>query len=112
MELVSIDSPSGEEENVAREIGRRLEAQGLTVKRDAHGNVIASLAGQGDPFLLSAHMDTVEPGRGIKPVVDGDTIRTDGSTVLGGDPRRAWPRSSRGSRPRVSRAGRCARSRW
>jgi tripeptide aminopeptidase len=30
-------------------------------------------------------MDTVVPGEGVKPIVDGDVIRTDGSTVLGGD---------------------------
>jgi tripeptide aminopeptidase len=31
-------------------------------------------------------MDTVEPGRGIKPVFDGkDIIRTDGTTILGAD---------------------------
>jgi tripeptide aminopeptidase len=30
-------------------------------------------------------MDTVVPGRGVKPIVEGDRIRTDGSTVLGGD---------------------------
>src|SRR4051794_26613972 len=87
MDLVSIDSPSGEEENVAQEIGRRLTAQGLTVKRDAHGNLIASLDGAGDPFLLTAHMDRVGPGRGIKPVVVGNTVRTDGSSVHGGGPK-------------------------
>jgi tripeptide aminopeptidase len=37
------------------------------------------------PLLLCAHMDTVVPGEGVKPVVDGDIIRTDGTTVLGGD---------------------------
>src|SRR5207245_2320618 len=45
---------------------------------------IASESGA-DPLMLSAHMDTVEPGRGIKPIVEGDRVRTDGSTVLGGD---------------------------
>jgi tripeptide aminopeptidase len=30
-------------------------------------------------------MDTVEPGTGVKPIVEGDVIRTDGTTVLGGD---------------------------
>jgi tripeptide aminopeptidase len=30
-------------------------------------------------------MDTVAPGEGVKPVVEGDVIRTDGTTVLGGD---------------------------
>jgi tripeptide aminopeptidase len=86
-ELVAIDSPSGEEEAVAAEIGRRLQALGATVQRDAHGNLIARLPGEGAPFLLSAHMDTVEPGRGIRPLVDGDRVHTDGSTILGGDPK-------------------------
>jgi tripeptide aminopeptidase len=30
-------------------------------------------------------MDTVVPGEGIRPVRDGDILRTDGRTVLGGD---------------------------
>ena len=86
-ELVSTDSPSGEEEAVAAEVGRRLEALGATIRRDAHGNLIGRLPGEGAPFLLSAHMDTVEPGRGIRPIVDGDRVHTDGSTILGGDPK-------------------------
>ena len=35
--------------------------------------------------MLSAHMDTVEPGRGIKPEVRGDRVVSDGTTILGGD---------------------------
>jgi tripeptide aminopeptidase len=35
--------------------------------------------------MMSAHMDTVVPGEGVKPIVEGDIIRTDGTTVLGGD---------------------------
>jgi tripeptide aminopeptidase len=87
LELVRIDSPSGEEEAIAQEVGRRLSALGGEVRRDAHGNVIARLGSGTEPFLLSAHLDTVEPGRGITPVIDGDTVRTDGSTILGGDPK-------------------------
>jgi tripeptide aminopeptidase len=30
-------------------------------------------------------MDTVVPGKGVKPVIDGNIIRTDGTTILGGD---------------------------
>ena len=37
------------------------------------------------PLLICAHMDTVAPGEGVKPIVDGNIIRTDGTTVLGGD---------------------------
>jgi tripeptide aminopeptidase len=87
LDLVRVDSPTGEEAAFADEVTRRLEALGASVRRDAYGNVIARLDGTGTPFLLSAHMDTVEPGRGIRPIVDGDRIHTDGSTVLGGDPK-------------------------
>ena len=30
-------------------------------------------------------MDTVEPGRGVKPSVVGERIESDGTTILGGD---------------------------
>ena len=83
-DLVQIDSPSGEEEAVAVHLTGRLEALGLTVERDDYGNVIAG-DGRPDPLLLSAHMDTVEPGRGIKPEVQDDRIVSDGTTILGGD---------------------------
>lgn len=83
-ELVRIDSPSDEEEDVSRHLEERLKNLGFLVERDAHGNVIASEDGA-DPLLLSAHMDTVEPGRGIKPQVVGERIESDGTTILGGD---------------------------
>src|SRR5919106_1268863 len=52
------------------------------------GNVIARFPGTisgASPIMMSAHMDTVVPGEGVRPVVEGDIIRTDGTTVLGGD---------------------------
>ncbi|MFQ6029361.1 MAG: M20/M25/M40 family metallo-hydrolase [Dehalococcoidia bacterium] len=83
-DLVRIDSPSDEEEEVAQHLIPRLKSLGFQVDRDAHGNVIASEEGT-NPLLLSAHMDTVEPGRGIKPSIVGDRIVSDGTTILGGD---------------------------
>ena len=83
-DLVRIDSPSDEEEEVALHLTDRLTRLGFSVARDAHGNVIASEDGE-NPLLLSAHMDTVEPGRGIQPIIKGDRITSDGSTILGGD---------------------------
>jgi len=83
--LIKIDSPSGEEDAMDREVSSRLEALGLKVSHDSYNNVIAKLAGQGQPVMLSAHLDTVDPGRGIKPIVDGGVLRSDGSTILGGD---------------------------
>ena len=83
-DIVQIDSPSDEEEAMAVDMVRRLGDLGLTVVRDDYGNVIASNGGR-DPLLLSCHLDTVEPGRGIKPSVEGERIVSDGTTILGGD---------------------------
>ena len=83
-DLVRIDSPSDEEEEMALHLTDRLSRLGFSVARDAHGNVIASEDGD-NPLLLSAHMDTVEPGRGIQPIIKGDRITSDGTTILGGD---------------------------
>ncbi|PKB71144.1 MAG: hypothetical protein BZY87_07010 [SAR202 cluster bacterium Io17-Chloro-G6] len=85
MHLIKIDSPSGEEDAMDEEVSSRLEALGLQVYHDSYNNVIAKLDGQGQPVMLSAHLDTVEPGRGIKPIVDGGVLKSDGSTILGGD---------------------------
>ncbi|MCI0781054.1 MAG: M20/M25/M40 family metallo-hydrolase [Chloroflexi bacterium] len=85
IDLIQIDSPTGEEDAMDREVSSRLEALGLKVHHDSFNNVIAKLPGAGEPVLLSAHLDTVEPGRGIQPVLDGDVLRSDGTTILGGD---------------------------
>ncbi len=86
LELVAIDSPSGEEDAIAVELESRFAALGLDVSQDAAGNVLGRIEGRGETVLLSAHMDTVEPGRGIVPTWDGDDIiRSDGTTILGAD---------------------------
>jgi tripeptide aminopeptidase len=85
LELVQIDSPSGQEEEIARHLAAELRSLGLTVERDTTGNVIGRLAGEGTPILLSAHMDTVEPGRGVKPAISAGIVTSDGTTILGSD---------------------------
>lgn len=51
------------------------------------GNIIAHIKGntEGEPLCFSAHMDQVPPCINIKPVIEGNMIRTDGTTTLGGD---------------------------
>jgi len=85
LDLVRIDSPSGEEAAIAQELAARLRDLGLGVELDKMNNVLAVLTGQGNPLLLAAHMDTVIPGKGIKPVVRDGVVYSDGTTVLGGD---------------------------
>ena len=88
-ELVKIDSPSDEEEEVAQYLIPILENLGFSVARDAHGNVIASEEGD-SPLLLSAHMDTVEPGRGIVPSIKGDRIVSALSLIHISEPTRPY----------------------
>ena len=96
IELIKIDSLSRKERNVALRLQREMESLGAEVWIDDAGekvggdtgNVIAHFPGTAlgaPPLLLSAHMDTVVPGEGVVPMLDGDILRTDGRTVLGGD---------------------------
>lgn len=86
LQLVAIDSPSGHEQELADFIAKKLDEQKIMHERDAYGNIIAKVAGVGEPLLLAAHMDTVSPGTNIRAnIVDGDLITTDGTTVLGAD---------------------------
>ena len=94
--LVQIDSPSRQEAAVAAWCRQAFQALGCTVKVDDSaaetgsdtGNLIITWPaspGQSGRLYFSAHMDTVEPGRGIQPVVKDGIIRAAGPTILGGD---------------------------
>src|SRR4051812_22606033 len=96
LEFVQIDSHSRKERDIAERIKKYCGEMGAEVEIDDagskvggnSGNVIARFKGTiagAEPIMMSAHMDTVVPGEGVKPVIEGDIIRTDGTTVLGGD---------------------------
>ncbi len=76
-----------------RALATALGELGLTATsddsgRDGAGNLLAVLPGTDPgaaPILLSMHMDTVEPGRGIRPQLRDDIITSDGTTILGAD---------------------------
>ncbi|MCA9390578.1 M20/M25/M40 family metallo-hydrolase, partial [candidate division WWE3 bacterium] len=80
-----IDSPSGEEDAIMHEISKIFSAIGIRHQFDDYGNCIAFVAGKGDPLLLTAHVDTVEPGRGVRvEKVDG-ILQSVGETIVGAD---------------------------
>lgn len=95
LNYVQIDSPTKYEREFAEYIMKEMEKMGLEVHMDDagekvgsnSGNVIGRLKGNtdGETILFSAHMDTVSPGKGIKPVIKNGVIYSDGTTVLGGD---------------------------
>src|SRR5439155_684509 len=94
IELVQTSSPSRHELPVAQRLIPALEALGAQVEVDDAGskiggdtgNVLGRIPGtapSAPPLLLCAHMDTVVPCQNIRPVAQGDVIRTDGTTILG-----------------------------
>nr|WP_086940961.1 M20/M25/M40 family metallo-hydrolase [Thaumasiovibrio occultus] len=93
VDLVKIDSESGNEKAIATELATQLEAMNFTVHRLpvpedlSNGfNLYARLEGTlPGSTVLSCHMDTVKPGIGIEPVIEGDIITSAGNTILGGD---------------------------
>lgn len=95
LQYVQIDSPTKEEREFADFLKVELEKLGVEVTMDDagekvgsnSGNLIGRLKGNtdGKSILFSAHMDTVSPGRGIKPVIKDGVIYSDGTTILGGD---------------------------
>ena len=85
LDLVRISSPSGKEGPVAEEISARLRGMGLAVERDEAGNLLTRLDGEGEALLLTAHMDTVGPCDGVRPVVRDGVVYSDGTTILGAD---------------------------
>ena len=97
--LVQIDSVSKEEGVIANEIKKILESLGAKTFVDNagdkiggnSGNLIAKFEGnsQAPPLLLNAHMDTVEPGRGVTAVLENGTFTSNGTTILGADDKSA-----------------------
>ncbi len=98
IELVEIDSESGNERNIADTLIKKCINLGLDVKEDnlidrtnhGAGNIIATLdsnvINKNCPNIyFTSHMDTVAPGKNIEAIIDGKYIISKGSTILGSD---------------------------
>ncbi len=94
IELLTTDSASGEENQIAALLIDKLTALGFTVTTDdagetfgGHcGNVLAVLDGSlPGSLLLCSHMDRVPNGLGIKPVEKDGILYSDGTTILAAD---------------------------
>lgn len=95
-ELVAIDNPSFGERRMADVVTGKLLQLGFSVTEDGAGEAYGSDTGNlygflkgglpGEPILLSAHLDTVQPTIGKKAVFHEDgRITGAGDTVLGAD---------------------------
>lgn len=85
--IVQIDSPTGYELEFRDYIVEYLKNHSLAdeIKVDNFGNIYARKEGQQPGYFYSAHLDTVEPGRGIKAVIENDYWVSEGETILGAD---------------------------
>ncbi|MDD4832336.1 MAG: M20/M25/M40 family metallo-hydrolase [Clostridia bacterium] len=112
LEMVKVDSPSFSEKNMVDYLVDKINSYGwdaqierlpVLVKRFDEETkirlandkdvcdteqlvvIIPATVETKDPIYFCAHIDTVSPGKGVKPVIKGDMIYSDGTTVLGGD---------------------------
>lgn len=88
MDMVRVDSESGDEARFMAWLTPRLEELGASASLDSYGNLIATLPAKSstaDPILLSCHGDTVRPGKNIRPVLKDGVIRSGGDTILAAD---------------------------
>ncbi|WP_341278238.1 M20/M25/M40 family metallo-hydrolase [Paenibacillus sp. FSL H8-0537] len=98
VQLVKIDSETKHEQLISVELKKKFGELGLSLEEDdaaaktGHGanNLFAFLEASGvenaPTIFFTSHMDTVTPGKGIKPQLDADGyIRSDGTTILGAD---------------------------
>lgn len=86
LKLVTIDSPSGDEQGMIKYVKNWLNKIGLYYQVDPKGNILAKKPGIGPPILFCVHMDTVQPGKGIRPIfTNKEIIKSSGDTILGAD---------------------------
>jgi tripeptide aminopeptidase len=102
MRFLAVEGTTGHEAAIGREVVRALRAAGVPAKAirfdTAHeriplptetGNLIVTLPGTrpGPRLMFSAHLDTVPPCAGARPLRRGNRIVSEGNTALGGDNR-------------------------
>lgn len=91
--LAKIYSPSKGEQEICEWLMNYLKERNIEARIDEAGkayggnggNITAIIPGNGRPLCFSAHLDQIEPCKNVNPIVEGDIIRTDGTTTLGGD---------------------------
>lgn len=95
LELVQIDSETKHEADICKVLKEKFAALGMDVVEDdtapktghGAGNLVCTLPGtkEADTIYFTSHMDTVVPGKGVKPVIEDGYVKTDGTTILGAD---------------------------
>lgn len=96
MELVQIDSVSGHEGQIQRYLKQAFAELDFEVQEDdamndtgfGANNLICTLEANAPyqhAMLFTSHMDTVQPGQNVKPIIQDGYIYSEGETILGAD---------------------------
>ncbi len=95
LEMVSIDSETFHEAQIADYISEKAKGYGFATETDRAGEAVGSDTGnllvripgreEVPALLISAHLDTVSPGEKVKAVLKDDKITSEGETILGAD---------------------------
>jgi len=95
LSLIKIDSVSRNENKISHSIQEIMKALGAEIIVDNAGEKLEGNCGNlfvrfpgtisGPAIMFCAHMDTVEPGVNIQPIVNNGLFKSDGTTILGGD---------------------------
>jgi len=99
MGLVSIDSESRDERRMSDHLRQMLAPMAAEMHTDGAGekigantgNLIVKICGNKEvpPLMFNSHMDTVTPGKGVRPQLKDGVFTSDGTTVLGADDKSA-----------------------
>ena len=88
-ELVKVPSESPNDKEFISHLESLFKMLGAKTAKDSYGNLIAKFNAKNSknttPVAFAVHADTVKPGIGIDPFVDGGKIRSKGDTILGCD---------------------------
>jgi tripeptide aminopeptidase len=89
-QMVKIDSESGEEQEFLQFLSNLFEEEfQAETKFDDYGNLIIKIKAKNsdkkEPILFCCHGDTVNPGKGIEPILRDGVIYSKGDTILGAD---------------------------
>lgn len=77
--LTSIPSPSGYTREITDYVLEQLNGMGYQPRMSNKGNISATLGGEGEPLILSAHLDTL--GAMVRKIKDNGRLRP---TTIGG----------------------------
>jgi tripeptide aminopeptidase len=89
IELIKIPSESPNDKEFIAYVENLFTKMGAKCVKDKFGNLVAKFSAKNsetkEPIMFCCHGDTVQPGIGIEPVIEGNEIKSKGETILAGD---------------------------